>query len=222
VDIISWGGIKTYFSLNATKTILGMDGSFRLQQDGTWIEKRDFTKFDNNDMLFNSFTETQTWLEQNRNIAINGEISNPSSEERVTDLFSRSFHFDVICHRTESPLNPVPSIEQLRDVLVNGDDTTSNTLIIDFNGHFNLVPRRSQEPLRVKNYAVKYETFQAGNGYVGSSSNLLHLEQTYQSVLEHWLLHLESGKQLYADYAENKQSVEQLIEAINEQILQFS
>lgn len=96
--------------------------------------------------------------------------------------------------------------EEVKEVLRNGSDEVHNSLIIDFDGTVSLVPFESKR----KGYAVRFETFVAGNGYVGSKSALNHLDGTYQAMLEAWVDHLKYGGELYKDYSEHKKSIDEL------------
>lgn len=69
-------------------------------------------------------------------------------------------------------------------------------------------------------YAARFETFQRGNGYVGSSSNLYHLDGTYLALLQAWSHHLAGSQQVYLDYTESK-SEEKVINEILEYIKQY-
>ncbi|SDK21526.1 hypothetical protein [Sediminibacillus albus] len=107
--------------------------------------------------------------------------------------------------------------EQIKELLIN-DENYHNSLIVDFNGYPRLVKLVGQAPASLKGYAGRFETFGAGNGYVGSSSSLNHLEGTYQAKLEAWCLHLSSEKEINRDYSTNEYSIEEQIDEINRQV----
>lgn len=100
--------------------------------------------------------------------------------------------------------------EELTQVLTEGNDGRNNSLIVDFQGNVKLVPFTNDKTT----YAVRYETFGAGNGYVGPESKLNHLDGTYQALLEGWVDYLHYGQSkkigIYRDYAEYKNSIEEL------------
>ncbi|WP_127550596.1 protein kinase [Paenibacillus amylolyticus] len=100
--------------------------------------------------------------------------------------------------------------EELARVLKEGNDERNNSLIVDWEGNIQLVPFTNDS----KTYAVRFETFVAGNGYVGARSKLNHLDGTYQALLEGWVSYLQYGQSkhigIYRDYAEYKKSIEEL------------
>ncbi|MCQ6281709.1 protein kinase [Bacillus sp. EB600] len=117
-------------------------------------------------------------------------------------------------HRTEKPKNPYITKEDLKRVLIAGNEHDHNSLIIDFDGYLHLIPFNRA---RGGPYAVRFETFLAGNGYVGSQSSLNHINDTYLSLLEGWLEHLVGHDKIYRNYPSD-QTKEKLIEKINEAI----
>ncbi|ADO57440.1 hypothetical protein [Paenibacillus polymyxa] len=107
-------------------------------------------------------------------------------------------------------IKPYFTKEEVADVLQKGNDDRHNSLIIDFDGTPKLIPFTNDG----SKYAVRYETFNAGNGYVGEKSQLNHLNGTYQALLEAWVEYLGYGRRLgsgvYRDYAEYSESIEEL------------
>lgn len=102
--------------------------------------------------------------------------------------------------------------EEVAQVLKEGDDNRNNSLIVDYEGNVKLVPFTKDK----KTYAVRYETFCAGNNYVGAKSKLNHLDRTYQALLEGWVSYLQYGQGnkigIYKDYAEYEKTIEELQE----------
>lgn len=70
----------------------------------------------------------------------------------------------------------------------------------------------SYRDVRNTPYAVRVETFDAGNGYVGPKSELNHLNNTYRLLLNGWVSHLYSHKSIYEDYVANNNEEEILAE----------
>ncbi|MCU7666816.1 hypothetical protein [Bacillus thuringiensis] len=204
------------FSIIAYKRLLGLDDAFRLKNNGDWAIQQDFKQFnEEEDMLFSTFHEANLWLNQHNHHIINGEAASTERKE-VYDLVNRGFEFEIICHRISRP--STPSIDELTKVLLLGDDNYNNSLVIDYDGTIKLLKITNSTPLAKDGYPVRFETFQTGNGYVGTASDLNHLEQTYQGLLENWLLHLETGRELYCDYVEGTSSIEKLTDSINKEI----
>lgn len=203
------------FSINAYKYILGIDETFRLSKDGSWEQQSDFKSFNpDTDMLFPSYSAAESWLNFNNPISVNGEVIDLNEE--ISDLLDFKYNFEIIAHRITKPLNPIFTREQLRDVLLNGNDNYTNSLVIDYDGYPKLIPWVNIS--NVNKYPVRFENFQAGNGYVGSHASLNGIEKTYLALLEEWGLHLETGRSLYRDYDSVQQSEEQIKTKIMETV----
>jgi len=197
------------FSINAYKFLLGFEDTYRLCKDKTWKLQRDFVPFDpDTDMLFESITSADRWLQSNNPISINGEIVDLNEES--SKLFDGKYDFEIIAHRITKPSNPIFTREQLRNVLLNGNDNYSNSLVIDYDGNPKLVPLINRTPINIIEYPVRFESFGAGNGYVGSQGSLNQLEGTYLALLEAWEMHIDTGRSFYRDYVSGEHSEEQL------------
>ena len=97
-----------------------------------------------------------------------------------------------------------------------GDDNYDNSLVIDFDGYLHLIPFRHAKE---GSYAVRFETFLAGNGYVGSEESIYDIEDTYLSLLEGWLSHLIGHDSIYRDYPSSstkEELIKEIEDAINE------
>ncbi|MCM3175924.1 hypothetical protein [Paenibacillus sp. MER 99-2] len=208
------------FSLNANKMLLGIGDTYRLKKNSAWVKQRDFKHFDETDLLFNSYSSAQLWLQQNSQVNIDGKtVLTMEDSDGVHNLLDfDKINFEIILHRTDVPANPIFSKEELRNVLLHGNEEHDNALIIDFDGYLKLVPLIDRSARTLTEYAVRFNTFDAGNGYVGANSNLFHLDNTYTILLEAWLLHLISGRELYSDGRMGEESVEEIISEINGQL----
>ncbi len=198
-----------FFTINAYKFLLGSEDIYRLCKDNTWKQQSNFVPFDpDTDMLFESFTSADRWLQSNNPIFVNGEIVDLNEE--VSDLFDDKYNFEIIAHRISKPSNPIFTREQLRNVLINGNDSHSNSLVIDYDGNPKLVPLINRSAINVTEYPVRVEIFQVGNGYVGSQASLSHLDGTYLTLLEAWEMHIDTGRSFYHDYVSGELTEEQL------------
>lgn len=205
-----------YFSINAYKGLLGLKDSYRLKKDGAFIQQNNFKKFNlEEDMLFHNIYEANNWLATTDKVTINGESVSTNSDRNK--FGSRAFEFEVIVHRVVKPKNSIITKEQLRSVLLKGDDTVRNLLFIDFDGFPILKKLGNYMPYESSGMAVRLESYGAKNGYVGRV-NEQHIEDTYQTVLEGWDLHLSSGKEIYRDYSDRKKTPQQLIESITDKV----
>lgn len=184
----------------------------RLKKD--WVFKKFIGKYEKeiqaDDLTFDDYYEAKRWMQTHDFIEVEGEKVevNPTSYDLTDPTVS------VRPHRTGKPKNPYISEEDLKRVIIAGNDNYNNSLVIDFDGYLHLIPfnRAKGGP-----YAVRFETFLAGNGYVGSQSSLIHIDDTYLSLLEGWLDHLVGHDKIYRDYPSD-QTKEELIEEIKEAI----
>ena len=199
------------FTINAYKDILGLDDTYRLKKDDSWMEQLYYVDFDaDEDMSFDTFNEAQQWLNDTRAVLINGEKANTIPKDSVNpDTFGYSF--EILNHRISQSNNPIPNRKQLQDTLMRGNDRYLNTLVIDNNGIFRLIRSGDKSSAQLQEFPVRYETFLAGNGYVGykASKDEFFIERTYKTLLEGWWLHTNTGRYIYQDfssggYAENK------------------
>lgn len=184
----------------------------RLKKDGT------FKQFLGNhekeiledDFTFDNYSEARLWKNRQDFIEVDGRkipvnpVSSHLSDPSV----------GIRPHRTGKPKQDYFTMDELRKVLLNGNDNYNNSLIVDFDGFLHVVPFK--EALE-RGYAVRYETFGAGNGYVGRESSLNHIEDTYLALLSAWSIHLHSHNKVYRDYPPTE-SEEEIIQEIKEAI----
>lgn len=114
--------------------------------------------------------------------------------------------FQVVFKRVLFPKNLITK-EQIKEVLVKGDDTVGNVLVVDELGYPHLI--NSSETL-IQFYPVRLESFAAYNNYVGKFSKLNHLEETYLICLKAWADHLNRDEFIYLDYNDKIDEKEEL------------
>lgn len=200
-----------FFTIEAYKFILGMNTSFRLKRDSTWSVQKDFHLYDKNeDMFFDNIEEAIAWLNTNTEVNIDGEIvsTKPKTSFKAGD---DRFHFEVILHREESPEH-IFTKDELRNVLLNGDDNNNNVLVVDLQGYFKLINRR--ELTFFRKYPVRFETFSSGNQYVGHKLEEDFINLIYCICLEAWLMHLKTGRSIYKDYLSKELTELELLKEI--------
>ena len=98
-----------------------------------------------------------------------------------------------------------PEKKQLIDVIKNGNDDINNTLYLKLNGKFSLY---FDAEIPFKNsgidYIGAYETFSAGNGYIGkeATKDKVHINNLFKIFLNSWLDYKEEKKikQYLGDY----------------------
>ncbi|WP_281869945.1 hypothetical protein [Brevibacillus parabrevis] len=191
------------FTINVMNLInishrLSKDGEFKsFQGDRKTVNEEDWT--------FTTHFEAEQWLSQYDVVKVGDRslVTNPVAH-KVGEPY-----LTIRAHRTSKPEKKYFTKEEVREQLVNGDDEQHNVLIVDWNGNVKLVPFNVGR----KEYAVRYESFQAGNGYVGRGSSLNHFDSTYSALLEGWLLHLKAHDSVYRDYSSDRK-LEEIIKDI--------
>ncbi|CAJ1003895.1 hypothetical protein [Brevibacillus aydinogluensis] len=183
----------------------------RLKVDNCFKTINEERKVYEDDMIFKSYEDAEYWFYDNLTADIDGQ------EYQTKPKMSRlgSPIFVIRPHRISKPKKHLITKEELREVLINGDNEVYNMLVVDYDGY----PKLIQKPSSA--YAVRLEGYAAGNNYVGRQSKLYHLDETYRILLEAWLLHLTSGQSIYKDYLSGELQEEELIEKIHEAIEKY-
>lgn len=203
-----------FFTITGSNGMIGLDKSYRLKKDGQWKQIRNFKEYNEDDRGFKTYEEAYRWLKENTIVNIDDKKVNTEKPSSYTIGDRNIFDFQIIVHRISKP-RELFTKQDIKNILLNGDDNYNNSLIIDWDGTPKLIVKRGG---RFKNCAVIYETFCAGNNYVGKCSNLNHLDRTYLALLEAWDIHLECGKSIYRDYVQGESNEEELRLKINEKI----
>jgi hypothetical protein len=197
------------FTIDVSKFLYA---SHRLKKDGLFKEFKGHhdKELMDDDFTFDDFFEAKWWMENHDYIDVEGKKIpvNPSSYGLTDPTVS------IRPHRTGKPKHAFISENELKTVLLKGDDNYDNSLVIDFDGFLHLVHFNQAKG---GPYAVRFETFLAGNGYVGTKSSLNHIEDTYLSLLDAWETHLVNHDKEYRDYPTSK-TKEELLEEIKEAI----
>lgn len=197
------------FTIDVSKLI---DTTHRLKKDGIFkkYEGEHDKEILDDDLTFNNYYEAKVWKNNTDYVDVEGETMpvNPTSYGLADPYIS------IRPHRTGKPKQSYFTEEHLREVILNGNDSVNNSLVVDFDGYLHLVPFKNA----IDNlYAVRFETFVAGNGYVGNRTSHEHLEGTYLSLLDGWSTHLIGHDTVYRDYPSNK-TKEELISEIEDAI----
>jgi hypothetical protein len=186
---------------------------YRLQTDHSW-KKIDSKELSKTDLLTSDICELIKLQEIDENVVLDGK-------EWKLNSTSMSFgennyaYYGIYTKRKISPL--IPSKEQLKSVLAQGDDRINNTLILNAYGlfelrEFNTLNLSFKDPSIV----MRNETFIAGNGYVGNNviGDDNYVNQLYRNALSFWLMHLKSGKTNFYSDVNTNQTESELINEI--------
>jgi hypothetical protein len=190
-------------------------GNYRLQNDESWriltereITETDFTTSDVCTLIAKQEIDSE--------ITLDGNTWRLNPTESSFGDTSQAY-YEIYTHRTIKPLTP--SIEQLRATIAQGDDRINNSLILNVYGFYEL---RDFSTLNLSfddpTIVHRSETFTAGNDYVGQNAkndNQL-INMFYKTSLYFWLGHLQNGKMNMYFENEISESLEQIINKINE------
>lgn len=202
-----------FFTIEAYKELNQECMGYRLKKDGNWYPQKCFDKCNTEqDMIFQKHEEAESWIKNNEIVIKKCNIDKVLPNFNIT---KEVYICEVMAHRLTKPEHQFTK-QELIDMILHGDDRYNNSLIIDFNGHPKLIKWTNSDDIRrTQNYAVRYETFNAGKGDVGGSSNLYYIDQIYVSLLEAWLEHLKTGRSIYTDYTENKLNNDEILSTTN-------
>lgn len=185
---------------------------YRLDQKGNFarVEDRESTKVLSEDMIFQDYQSAKLYKSKmGEKIVVDGKEVNCNSDSHT---FGEPY-VTINLHRTQKPRQDYFTREQVNRTLLLGDDNRHNQLVIDFDGYVHLIPHGETN----ETYAVRYETFIAGNGYVGEAWEGRSLEDLYESLLQGWYTHLTKDETVYIDYSNGtnaEKSIEDILEIL--------
>lgn len=130
----------------------------------------------------------------------------------IDDFVTKNIlRFDFSLSRNGMPKH-LFSCEEIENVLRNGDDRVSNTLVIDENGYAKLIQGNS---LLRRTYPVAFESWDAGNIYVGKFADLSDVKNCYLNALYSWIDYLTNDHHVYADILSDDLDEQVLLDDIN-------
>jgi hypothetical protein len=118
------------------------------------------------------------------------------------------YYFSIYIIRNIAPTH-IFTKEEIKEVLMNGNDHKNNTLVIDGQGYARLIEEEKHFILR--QYPVIHESFGAYNNNTGKYSLLSRLEDLYISSLQGWLSHLENCRCVKIDYCHDNRNERELL-----------
>ncbi|MER2295404.1 MAG: protein kinase [Desemzia incerta] len=177
---ITWGKL---FNFNEAKLYLKQNGKFSFGKNNLFIIN---SRIDLNKLYF--LCEIKLPNQDNKSLVKDALEVELKRNKKPTHLFTKN---------------------EIKSVLLAGDDHQPNTLVINEFGVASLI-NPTEEKGRF--YPVRLETFAPYNNYVGKYSSLNHLDDTYLNCLSAWLDHLKYGKFIYSDHHELIDEKETLLE----------
>jgi len=167
---------------------------FRLQSD-----KKTWRRLASNDWLETDFKTDDLYeiiqlQEVDRTVTIDSQAYRLNVTESSFGDMAHELHYCVYVHRDYFPITP--SMEQMVSVIKHGDDRISNALILNVHGFFELRERGTVNLAIVDPTIIaRYETFVAGNGYVGQkpANDMAFINRVYNDFIAAWADHVQSG-----------------------------
>lgn len=172
--------------------IVNIYDSWRLQKDGSWRQIDDIQVYEGDRKFWTPDEVDYYYALENVKTTIGGEtvIINPRG------VYQRSpDHYRISARLVRMSKPKVPNMKQLRSVILAGNDAVNNSLVLLVDGNFELIPLEDLPPRNAR-IAVRYETFAAGNDYVGqgAAADDDFIRHTYTDMLDLWLRHLRTGR----------------------------
>lgn len=167
---------------------------FRLNQNNLWVRCPDITKINNGDYYTTNRIDLVRLLKKDIELVIDGN-KYEIHPEMGTELGNENqLHYEIYGFRQAYPA--APDENQLMNLLINGNDTIRNILVLKTDGIFYLLQQQQILDYAANpEYVVQYEGFQPNNGYVGNSINDNHIRDYVQNIFRvgifHWINHLK-------------------------------
>lgn len=166
---------------------------FRLQSDGSWRDISNDGALRLSDSTFVRPSEITERCRSLTSVEINGIIY--EIDPGQTGPGQKTLHATASVFRNQFPQDP--TIEQCRDIMAAGDDTVTNSLILNVDGVFELRACPPFDPFNNDpTIVVRHESFGSGNDYVGprASRDTRHVESHFGSSLGFWVSHLKTHR----------------------------
>ncbi|WP_315166722.1 protein kinase domain-containing protein [Metaclostridioides mangenotii] len=213
-DYLEQPGIKgdsnvLHFGLSVNFNEGMFDPDLLLKYNGKFIKDKSSLfqrESDSKDLfLFQNIKLVQEFMNN-----VENDIRNICVENEI-DMSPVLYYFSIDIFRNRSPKHMFTR-DEIKKVLLSGNDYKRNTLVIDSDGFPRLIEEEKQ--ILLMQYPVIHESYDAYNNYTGKYSPLNHLEDEYISSLQGWLEHLKYGGVIRIEYVDDNTDEEQLIKEI--------
>ena len=167
---------------------------YRLNEDGKWRPLEDI-EIIKGDLVLTDPSEVKKYYSAKGEIKAKGNTYEINPD--ISQLGSDEAFISPRLHRTKKPRTFTE--EELRNVLVMGDDEECNVLVLKVNGMFELKQppfNETTDPSKDPEVVMRYEAFVAGNSYVGENASYdkEFVKDTYLTMLSGWVEHLKTGE----------------------------
>lgn len=107
--------------------------------------------------------------------------------------------------------------KELYSLLLNGDKTVDNTIVVDFQGYLRLIKLDTLDKADLDIIPVRYKTFLAGDRSIGNGREILKsLDEIYKACLQGWLEYLKTKKSVCIESSYCEKSKEELKREVKE------
>lgn len=172
---------------------IGGSINYRLQLDGSWSKCIETIKIHANDRVFLHSKEVLETQLPDVALKIGSQEFTINSSSGINYGERNNLYYEVYGFHDVYP--EPPSKSQLEDLLIKGDDSNHNTLILRSNGQFDLLnPTSISINKGNPDFVYQFEGFVAGNGYVGPTINddsfESYIMEYFRTGMHYWRDHL--------------------------------
>jgi hypothetical protein len=167
---------------------------FRLNNQQEWIECSNSSLLNTNDYSTTVTNDIVNKQKRDLTITINSEEFEIEPELGTEFGNENQLHYVVYGFRQNYP--KPPDENQLLQLLLNGNDSVRNILVLKTDGLFYLLSQNQiLDYVSNPEYVVQCEGFQPGNGFVGPTINdnniRNYVQNLYREAVYHWVKHLK-------------------------------
>lgn len=182
---------------------------YKVLENGSLKSDSDSFTFSSNFSLddFNELFKKQKQFDKNSIIEIHKEFTN------IRNFFNIS-ETQAYCSINNIKVNDISNInlatiDELNEVLKNGNSFVSNTLVVDLNGKLHLIPNKNNH-LEISLYPIQINQFEAYQNNVGEfyNDNFFALKHRYEEYLNYYYQFITTNKKTtYVDYYEDTNTI---------------
>lgn len=165
--------------------------TFRLNKKNQWVRCSNLSAINEGDYVTTNRMDVIGLLKKDISIEIENTKFIIEPEMGTEYGNEKQLHYEIYGFRYDYP--QPPGEKQLKDLLIAGDDSVRNSLVLKTDGLFYLLKTELLPDIPANpDIVLQYESFQSGNGYVGNSvgSDESYIKNLYRIGINYWLNHL--------------------------------
>lgn len=184
------------------ETNIGKGPTLRLQKDSSWRKISWPEPIGNDDMEFDDASWAGRIVDAVKQVVYEGvtyEVEAPlgKSFSITGDGLTPTENYAEVFHRLHRSKRPYQfTLNEVRQAIAAGDDSTHNCLNVTIDGHVHLTDASRGHPKDDPIVAAAYPRFNAGNDYVGNKAarDADHIAECFNHLLQLWKEHLQTGR----------------------------